>query len=68
MEAVVEEEVLTVVALVIQALPIMEDMVDMVDMDMEDMVIGALLVMINVMVIRHVWLTAIVNLLQLELS
>lgn len=65
MEAVVEEEVLTVVALVIQALPIMEDMVDM---DMEDMATGVLLVMINVMVIRHVWLTAIVNLLQLELS
>jgi hypothetical protein len=64
-EAVVEEEVLTVVALVIQALPIMEDMVDM---DMEDMATGVLLVMINVMVIRHVWLTAIVNLLQLELS
>lgn len=65
MEAVVEEEALTVVALVIQALPIMEDMVDM---DMEDMATGVLLVMINVMVIRHVWLTAIVNLLQLELS
>lgn len=64
-EAVVEEEALTVVALVIQALPIMEDMVDM---DMEDMATGVLLVMINVMVIRHVWLTAIVNLLQLELS